>query len=105
MWPDGIVVRTFLPGEERAVYDAIIDAFTDHWDFVPTAFEEWEQFMVHSAEFDPTLWFIAEDGGEMAGFSLCRYERRPGVGHVGVLGASALAATRTGRRFAPPFLP
>jgi mycothiol synthase len=86
VWPEGVVVRTFQPGEERAVYDAIIDAFTDHWDFVPTAFEEWEQFMVHSAEFDPALWFIAEDGGEMAGFSLCRTERRPGVGHVGVLG-------------------
>jgi len=86
VWPDGISVRTFRPGEERAVYDAMNDAFADHWDFVPTAFEEWEQFLVHSSTFDPTLWFIADDQGEMSGASLCRSERRPGVGHVGILG-------------------
>jgi mycothiol synthase len=85
-WPEGISVRTFRQGEERAVYDAIMDAFADHWDFVPTAFEDWEQFMVQSSTFDPMLWFIAEDGGDIAGFSLCRSERRAGVGHVGVLG-------------------
>jgi mycothiol synthase len=86
VWPDGIAVRTFREGETRAVYDASCDAFADHWDFVPIAFEEWEQFSVKSSTFDPTLWFIAEDGDEIAGFSLCRPERRPGVGHVGILG-------------------
>ena len=86
VWPEGIAVRTFRPGEARAVYDAIIDAFADHWDFVPTAFEEWEEFTVRSSTFDPTLWFIADEEGQIAGFSLCRSERRPGVGHVGILG-------------------
>jgi mycothiol synthase len=86
VWPDGVVVRTFRAGEERSVFDAIEDAFADHWDFVPIAYEEWEQFMVRASAFDPTLWFIADDDGEIAGFSLCRSERRPGVGHVGVLG-------------------
>jgi mycothiol synthase len=85
-WPEGIGVRTFRPGEEHAVYDAILDAFADHWDFVPTSFDEWEQFMVHAPTFDASLWFMAEQDGELAGFSLCRSERRPGVGHVGVLG-------------------
>ena len=85
-WPEGISVRTLQSGEEHAVYDAIMDAFADHWDFVPTRFEDWEQFMVQSPTFDPSLWFIAEDGDEIAGFSLCRSERRPGIGHVGVLG-------------------
>ena len=85
-WLNGIAVRAFRPGEERVVYDAIMDAFADHWDFVPTEFDEWEQFMVRSPTFDPTLWFMAEEGDELAGFSLCRLERRPGVGHVGVLG-------------------
>ena len=86
-WPDGIIVRTFRPGEERAVYEAIDDAFADHWDYVMTPFEEWEHFAgVHTPTFDASLWFIAEEGDELAGFSLCRSERRPGVGHVGVLG-------------------
>lgn len=89
-WPEGITVRTLRSGEERAVYDAIMDAFADHWDFVPTGFEDWEQFMVQSPTFDASLWFMAEDGDEIAGFSLCRSERRPGVGHVGVLGVRPL---------------
>ena len=86
-WPDGIVVRTFRAGDERAVYDAIDDAFADHWDHVMTPFAEWVHFAgVYTPTFDPSLWFIAEEDGELAGFSLCRSERRPGVGHVGVLG-------------------
>jgi mycothiol synthase len=85
-WPEGITVRTFDPRESHAVYDAVLDAFADHWDFVPTAFDEWEHFSVRSSDFDPTLWFIAEQDGEIAGLSLCRPERRPGIGHVGLLG-------------------
>lgn len=86
VWPDGIGVRTFRDGETRAVYDASCDAFADHWDFVPIYFEDWERFTVGSSTFDPMLWFIAEDGEDIAGFSLCRPERWPGVGHVGILG-------------------
>lgn len=85
-WPEGISVRTFRPGEERAVYDANNETFADHWDFVPLAFDEWEEILVHFSGFDPTLWFIAEDAEEMAGYSLCRFERRPGIGHVNILG-------------------
>lgn len=85
-WPEGVAVRTLRQSEERAVYEALNDAFADHWDFVPSTFEDWEQAVVRSAAFDPALWFVAEDGGEIAGFSLCRSERRPGVGHIGVLG-------------------
>lgn len=85
-WPEGITVRTLTPGESRAVYDSVTDAFADHWDFVPTVFEEWEHFMVGASEFDPTLWFLAEEGDEIVGVSLCKSERRPNVGHVGVLG-------------------
>lgn len=85
-WPEDVTVRTFQPGESRAVYEAVTDAFVDHWDFVPTVFEEWEHFMVASSEFDPTLWFLARAGDEIAGVSLCKSERRPNVGHVGVLG-------------------
>lgn len=86
VWPEGITVRTYETGETRAVYDAVMDAFADHWDHVPTAFEEWEHFTVGSTMFDPTLWFLADVDGEIAGFSLCVSERRPGTGHVASLG-------------------
>jgi mycothiol synthase len=86
VWPEGISVRTFQAGESRSVYDAVTDAFADHWDFVPTAFEEWEHFTVGSTMFDPALWFLAEADREIAGFSLCTAERRPETGHVASLG-------------------
>jgi mycothiol synthase len=85
-WPEGVTVRTFRPGEERAVYNVNTETFADHWDFVPLAFEEWEEIFLHSSGFDPTLWFIAEDGDEIAGYSLCHAERRPRTGHVNILG-------------------
>ena len=85
-WPDGVAVRPLRPDEVRAVYEVSSQAFADHWDFVPLAFEEWEEMFVRFSGFDPSLWFIAEDSGEIAGISLCRFERRPGIGHVNILG-------------------
>ena len=84
-WPEGITVRTFRPGDERAVYDADMEAFADHWDHVPTPFDEWCDYFVESADFDPSLWFLAEEDGQLAGIALCRGERRPDTGYVGVL--------------------
>ena len=86
VWPDGISVWTFRPEDARAVYEANSEAFADHWDFVPLSFEEWTEFFLRSSEFDPTLWFIAEEGAEIAGYSLCRSERRPDTGYVNILG-------------------
>jgi hypothetical protein len=31
-WPEGIIVRPFRPGDERAVYEADMEAFSDHCD-------------------------------------------------------------------------
>jgi mycothiol synthase len=85
-WPDRIDVRTFEAGDERAVFDADMDAFRDHWGFFEVPFEDWHEHFISSSVFDPTLWFLAFDGSELAGFSLCWNERRPNTGHVGVLG-------------------
>jgi mycothiol synthase len=86
-WPDGIAVHVFEPGrDDEAVYEAHMEAFADHWDFVPDAFEDWSELLLRSATFDPSLWFLAEAGGEIAGICLCLSERRPNTGHVGILG-------------------
>ncbi len=47
---------------------------------------EWPEGFIGSSEFDPGLVFLAEEGDELAGFSLCKNEVRPNTGHVGVLG-------------------
>ena len=84
-WPDGITVRTFRPGEERVIYDVDMEAFQDHWDFFPVPFEDWRDYFLGSSTFDPELWFVAEDGDEIAGVALCTSARGPETGWVNVL--------------------
>jgi mycothiol synthase len=86
-WPDGISVRTMRAGEERRIFDAAEEAFADHYDFNPEPFEEWRHWMMGDG-FDPELWFVAEEGGDIAGVSLCRATRegRPDMGWVSTLG-------------------
>lgn len=85
-WPDGLTVRTFRPEDARAVYDADIEAFEDHWDPLDVAFEEWQSYFLTSSEFDPELWFLVEDGDELAGFSLCSRHGGETTAHLHVLG-------------------
>lgn len=80
-WPTGINVRPMRGLEEAEdVVRAVIDAFRDHWGFVEQPFEqeyqEWLHFMKHDEAFDPDLWFLAMDGDEIAGLSLCSPESR-----------------------------
>ena len=87
-WPEGIAVHTPEGGEERAVFDALQDAFRDHWEFTPDQFEDFMHSMVGAEDFDPSLWFVARDGDEIAGVALCRPSAagQPGVGWVEDLG-------------------
>ncbi len=74
-WPEGIVVRTFISGqEERAVFDAVEEAFRDHWGYMPGNFAQWQHWTVERQVFDPSLWFLACAGNEIAGTSLCEYQ-------------------------------
>jgi len=75
-WPDGITVRTFVPGRDdvRAV-EAIRAVFRDHWGFVETPLEddleEWRQWIYEDEDFDTDLWFLATVGDEIVGFCQC----------------------------------
>ncbi|RLC73129.1 MAG: hypothetical protein DRJ03_26560 [Chloroflexi bacterium] len=74
--PDGIIIRPFRRGEEeRAVIQAVREAFTDHWGYVERPFEEeykeWTYFLNNDPNSDPSLWFVAADGDEIAATSLC----------------------------------
>jgi len=77
-WPEGVIVCTFVPGQERAVFETDEEAFKDHWGHMPGKFEEWEYWTIKREDFDPALWFLAFDGNEIAGISLCEYERSDG---------------------------
>jgi Acetyltransferases len=92
-FPKGITLRTFRPETDaEAVYRADNDAFRDHFGFVEVPFEEgfkrFKHFTIDYEGFDSSLWFLAMDGDEIAGVSLCRSHSfdDPALGWVGSLG-------------------
>lgn len=92
-WPQGIKVRSLVRGQdERRVIQAVRDSFRDHWGWVETDFEEsyqrWITHLNNNPDFDPDLWFIAEEDGQIAGISLCwkKVTGDPDLGWVGTLG-------------------
>ncbi len=83
VWPDGIGVRVFVPGQDnRATYEAMDEGFRGSWGYEQESFEEWERFGVANTDFDPSLWFLAVDGDEIAGTALCRHDVGETV-HIG----------------------
>lgn len=92
IWPDGITLRTVQPGEELALYRAKNEAFRDHWGHVEApeqeGFATWKNRHIRDSGFDPSLWLVAWDGDQIAGFSLCQLQTSedPAMGWVGSLG-------------------
>jgi mycothiol synthase len=85
VFPAGIELRPFdKETHARLLLDAENEAFSEHWGSHIAEFEEWSHRKLEKAEFDPSLWIIAWDGDQIAGFSQNRF--RMGVGWVGTLG-------------------
>lgn len=83
--PDGIEFRPFIKGEHDAkVWQAQNESFRDHWGSHDVTLEEWKRSRIDDPEFDPTLWKVAWDGDDVAGFSINRY--RMGIGWIRTLG-------------------
>jgi mycothiol synthase len=76
-WPVGISIHTHAEIDDaKAVYHTYHEAFQDHRDFVAGAEEQgfslWLHRMTRDPDYDPSLWFLAMDGEEIAGVSLCK---------------------------------
>jgi len=87
-WPEGFTLRNLHVGEEERLHEANMDAFADHWDFRWQPFEEWRRYTVDHHGFDPTLYWLVEDGDEIAGFSVnsWHFSGDPQFGWIGILG-------------------
>jgi len=88
-WPDGIILRIFNPETDlEAVYRSVDESFSDHYGHVDMPFEEGLQRFKHfMTGYDPTLWFIAMDGEQVAGVCLCRDHgySNPDIGFINTL--------------------
>ena len=71
VWPDGVRVRAFEPGDARTVHDLLDEAYSA-WDdgYVPLSHEEWLAQMVGDYDFDASVWWLAESDGELVGCAL-----------------------------------
>ena len=93
LWPEELTIRTYHPETDvEAVFRADQDIFRDHFGFIEEPYEEglarFKHFMTGRKDFDPTLWWLAMDGKEIAGICLCRPQAHedPETGYVSTLG-------------------
>ena len=67
--PDGLLVRAAHAEQYRAIWEAIQEAFRDHWGSFPTTEWHYQQWL-DDPNFDPALWRVAWDGDQIAGVTL-----------------------------------
>jgi len=71
VWPDGIEVRTFEPGDERVFYDLHQETFKDSWEPIEETYDEWAHQFLGADALAPALWALAVAANEPAGFAMC----------------------------------
>ena len=68
VWPDGISMRNPVSDADlRATHAAFREAFQDHWGYAEQSYEDFARASIAIDTFDPSLWFLAMDGDEVAG--------------------------------------
>lgn len=70
--PEGITITSNAElQDDRGFYDAFVDSFQDHWGFLPHTYENWLRGATNEEYYDPSLWFAAMDGDEIAAICIC----------------------------------
>ena len=90
--PDGITIEPIdIEIELKDALLALEDGFKDHWGHVERPIEEvmaqWQHSMKNDQHFDPSLWFLAKSGGQIAGVCYCtpKTVEDPHMGWVNLL--------------------
>ncbi|MFN2217374.1 MAG: GNAT family N-acetyltransferase [Anaerolineae bacterium] len=76
--PQGLEVRPAQPHHFRAIWEARLEAYRDHWGFAPgdeQAYRRW----LEGPLFNPGLWKVAWDGEQVAGMVLNRINEAESV--------------------------
>jgi ribosomal protein S18 acetylase RimI-like enzyme len=84
--PPGLVVDELREDEYEKFYEALNEAFAEHWEWHPTPYEEWLEMRrgQHRDEQGP-IWFVVRDGDELAAVSRNDLSVAGG-GYVGAIG-------------------
>lgn len=70
-WPEGLTVRTFVPGQDDAATHALInEAFAHLPAHTPSRLDDWRARLMDPSVFRPEYWFLALDGETLAGCAL-----------------------------------
>jgi mycothiol synthase len=64
--PEGIEVRAVRPEHLRAIWEAEVEAFRDHWDSTQVEEEDYRRWL-EFPNFQPHLWQVAWEGEQVAG--------------------------------------
>ncbi|MFD4603431.1 mycothiol synthase [Streptomyces sp. NPDC058464] len=89
--PEGVTVRTFVPGRDDAAWLAVnAAAFAHHPEQGSLTQRDLDDRM-SQPWFDPAGFFLAERGGELLGFHWTKVHDAEGLGEVYVLGVSPAA--------------
>ena len=90
--PAGLTIQTYRPELAEAIYRTVDEAFRDHFGHLDQPFEvgfaRFKKTMIDDPLFDPSLWFLALDDGEIVATSLCRPQAwdDPQSGYISSLG-------------------
>ena len=71
VWPQGVEVRIFEPGDERVFYELHQETFRDSWEPIEESYDEWAHWHLQPRAFVPDLWFLGVAGAEPVGFAIC----------------------------------
>jgi mycothiol synthase len=70
-WPEGVEVSAFRPdADTAAVHACVHEAFAHEWSFRAEPLDDWRRRKLEDPRFDPSLWAVARDGGEVCGVAL-----------------------------------
>jgi mycothiol synthase len=86
--PEGLSLRSYRDDDQEVLRAALNESFKDDWHFHEISASNFTEFYVKQRNHDPSLWLLAWDGEELAGFVLATSERvgDPELGWIGTLG-------------------
>lgn len=83
--PEGLQIEPFSSELAPDFHRALEEAFSEHWEYQPSSFEEWWERQIARPDHDPSLWFLVRTDEEVAAATRNDPERSGG-GWIGAIG-------------------